>query len=65
MLDVDLEDKNQLLDKTNYTIKNAIDLSTKKTFWDKLLVNKFLLSLRKSGLLKKNFCWHTNIKYQI
>lgn len=45
ILDEDLEDRSQLLDKTNYIKKDVIVIPTKKTLYDKLLVSKSLSSL--------------------
>ena len=41
-LDGDLEDGSQLLDEINYTVRDAIDLPTKKTPWDRLLASESL-----------------------
>ena len=42
----DLEDESQLLDKTKYTVRDAINLPIKRTFQDGLLASKFLSLLR-------------------
>ena len=46
ILDENLEDGNQLLDKTNYIIRDTIDLPIKRIPQDELLISKFLSSLR-------------------
>ena len=45
-LDGDLEDRSQLLDETNYTVRDATDSPTEKTLRDGLLASKSLSSLR-------------------
>lgn len=44
--DEDLEDESQLFDKTNYTVRNVIDLLIKIIPWNELLASEFLLLLR-------------------
>ena len=45
-LDGDLEDESQLLDKTNYIVRDATDLPTERTPWDGLLASESLSLLR-------------------
>ena len=61
-----MKDRSELLNKTNYTVKYAIDLSTKSIPRDRLLVSKFLSSLRKEWFTRNEFLTGTlisNIKY--
>ena len=51
----DLEDRSQLLDETNYNIKDATNLPTKKTSRDGLLASKSLLSLREEWFTRNKF----------
>ena len=53
--DGDLEDGNQLLNETNYTVKDATDLPTKRTPRDGLLTSEFLSLLRKKWFTGKEF----------
>ena len=53
--DGDLEDGSQLLDETNYTIKDAIDLPTEKTPRDGLLASESLSLLREKWFTGKEF----------
>ena len=53
--DGDLEDESQLLDKTNYTLRDATDLPTKKAPWDGLFASKSLSSLREKWFTGKEF----------
>lgn len=54
-MDRDLEDKSQLLDESNYILRDVTDLPTKKTPWDKLFTNKFLSLLRKKRFSRNKF----------
>ena len=65
-LDGDLEDRNELLDKTNHIIRDTIDLSTKRIPQDRLLASEFLSSLRKMWFTRNEFLAGTpvsDIKY--
>ena len=53
--DGDLEDEIQLLDETNYIVRDAIDLPTERTPWDGLLASKSLLSLREEWFTGNEF----------
>ena len=54
-LDGDLEDGSQLLDETNYIVRDATDLPTERTPWDRLLASEFLSSLREEWFTGKEF----------
>ena len=54
-LDGNLEDRSQLLDKINYTIRDTIDLPTEKTPWDGLLASESLSSLREKWFTGNKF----------
>ena len=54
-LDRDFEDRSQLLDETNYIIRNATESPTKRTPWNRLLANKFSSLLRKEWFTGKEF----------
>lgn len=43
------------MDGTNYTIKDVIDLTIKKIFWDELLISDFSLLLREKWFIRKKF----------
>lgn len=45
ILDKSLEDRSQLLDNSNYNIKDVIQILTKKISWNELLAIKSLLLL--------------------
>ena len=53
--DADLKDESQLLDETNYIVRDATDLPTKKTTRDRLLASEFLLLLREEWFTGKEF----------
>ena len=64
--DGDLEDGSQLMDKINYTRRDATDLPTRRTPWDGLLASESLLLLREEWFTGKEFPAGTpvsNIKY--
>ena len=64
--DGELEDRSQLLDETNYTIKNATNLPTKSILWNGLLASESLLLLREEWFTRNEFpaCIPiSNIKY--
>ena len=64
--DRDLEDGSQLLDETNYTVRDATDLPTERTLWDGLLASKSSSLLREEWFIGKEFPAGTpvsNIKY--
>ena len=44
--DGNLEDGSQLLNETNYIVRDAIDLPTKRIPWDELLISKSLSLLK-------------------
>lgn len=46
ILDRGLEDKSELLEKTNYIVRDTTDLPIESTFRDGLFASKFLLLLR-------------------
>ena len=54
-LDGDLEDGSQVLDKTNYTVRDATNLPTKRTPRDGLLTSESLSSLREKLFTGKEF----------
>ena len=54
-LDGILEDGNQLLDKTNYTMSDVIDLPTEKTPQDGLLASESLSLLREKWFTRNKF----------
>ena len=47
ILERDLEEESQLLNETNYIIRDEIDVPIKKILWNELLGSKFLSLLRK------------------
>ena len=47
ILDGDLEDRSQLLDKTNYNVRDITDSPTKRTPWDGLFTSESLSLLKK------------------
>ena len=53
--DGDLEDRSQLLDKTNYIIRYAIDSPIKRTPRDRLLASEYLSSLKEEWFTGKEF----------
>ena len=53
--DGDLEDGSQLLDETNYNVRDATDSPTKRTPWDGLLASKFLSLLREEWFTGNEF----------
>ena len=53
--DGDLEDGSQLLDETNYTIRDTTDSPTERTPWDGLLVSESSSSLREEWFTGKEF----------
>ena len=53
--DGDLEDGSQLLDETNYIVRDATDLPTKKTPCDRLFASKSLSLLREEWFIGKKF----------
>ena len=53
--DMNLEDGSQLLDETNYTVKDITDLPTEKISWDWLLARKSLPSLREKWFTENKF----------
>ena len=55
ILDENSEDKSQLLDKTNYTVRDETDLPTKKIPWDGLLASESLSSLREEWFTGNKF----------
>ena len=65
-LDEYLENKSQLLDETNYAIRDITDLPIKRIPWDGLLASEFLLSLREEWSTRNKFPTGTpvsDIKY--
>ena len=66
ILDRVLEDKSQLLDKINYTVRDTIVMLIKKTPWDRLLASEFLSLFKKKWFSRNEFftCIPiSNIKY--
>ena len=64
--DKDLEDGSQLLGKTNYIVRDAIDLPTKRITRDRLLASKSSSLLREEWFTEKEFSASTpvsDIKY--
>lgn len=59
--DGDLEDGSQLLDETNYTVKDATDLPTEKRPWDGLLATKSLSLLKEEWFTRKKFPVSTQV----
>ena len=65
--DGDMEDGSQLLDETNYTVRDAIALPTKRTPWHGLFASKSLSLLREKWFTRKKFSASTpvsDIKYK-
>ena len=60
-LDGDLKDRSQLLDETNYIIRDATDSPTERTPRNGLLANKSLSSLREEWFTGKEFSAGTSI----
>ena len=54
-LNGDLEDGSQLLDETNYIVRDATDLPTKRTPRDGLFASESLSSLREKWFTGKEF----------
>ena len=66
ILDGELEDKSQLLDETNYIVRDATDLPTKNIPWDGLFANKSLSLLKEEWFTRNEFSAGIlilNIKY--
>ena len=64
--DEKLEDRSQLLDETNYTVRNTTNLLTKNIPWNGLLVSEFLSLSREGWFTRNEFLASTpisNIKY--
>ena len=64
--DRSLEDGSQLLDETNYTVRDTTDLPTKKTPWNGLLASESWSSLREKWFNRNKFSAGTpvsDIKY--
>ena len=53
--DGDLEDGSQLLDKTNYTVRDATNLPTERTTCDGLLASESSSLLRENWFTEKKF----------
>ena len=53
--DGNLEDGSQLLDKTNYTIRDVTDLPTEKTPRDRLLASESSSLLREEWFIRNKF----------
>ena len=65
-LDGDLEDGSQLLDETNYTVRDATDSPTERKSQDGLSTSASLLSLREEWFIRNEFLTSTpvsDIKY--
>ena len=73
-LDGNWENESQLLDETNYTIRDAIDSPIKRILWDGLFASESLSSLRKEWFTGNKFTTgtlvsdikdnHLGLKYQ-
>ena len=50
-----VEDGSQLLDETNYTVRDAIDLPTKRIPWEGMFVSKSLSLLKKEWFTRNKF----------
>ena len=64
--DGNLEDGSQLLDETNYIVRDTTNLPTKRTPWDGLLASEFLSSLGEEWFTGNKFPTGTpvsDIKY--
>lgn len=58
-----LKDKIQLLNKTNYIIRNTTVTQTKKILWHGLLASKSLLLLKKEWFTENEFCAGISISH--
>ena len=61
ILNGDLKDGSQLLDKTNYTVRDVTNLLTKRIPWDKLLVSESLSLLREEWFTRNKFLICTQV----
>lgn len=59
ILDQDLEDKNQLVGKTDHIKKDVLDTLTKKTLQNKIFASESLLFLKKVYFIENEF--HSSI----